>query len=303
MPVIRILSWNLWHGLDPYGGLVMSPMESPSARIHRYLEQERFLQNWKKGPTDFICLQEVNPLEVRLTHLKKKLSLVGEGALVNTGVKLGKWGLPPGLQEGLGILWDPSIKFSQFQECTLSGNARELSILGGLKGVLQFSERRKAILLEFEIEGRRIALINLHLHHGSVSNSRDLMRKKEELSVLFDWFKPRINGLDFLIICGDFNSELDPEIFGPLAHLGLIDAAERAGVSPAPTWDPRHNPLAALSGLKAKDPQAKAWDIEQHVLDHILIASPEGAKFQVHYRQYREPGMSDHFAVEAEIEL
>lgn len=296
----RIVTWNLWHGLNPYQRVLMIPMESPVARRRRLRRQIEVLSDWKNSPRDLICLQEVNPVKRQVRKLGTGLAMQGQGCVVNAGMKVARLGLPPFLEEGLAIFSGSDFSNSTYTEITLSGEACELRGPFGVSLLFQFQERRKAFVLEAESQGKKVAVINLHLHHGPDTVAENLERKKSEMRKLCEWLEPRMKNWDLMLVCGDFNCEADSPCMAPLIALGFLDSARLAGVVQAPTWDPEHNPIADQSHKLVLSPEIQAWDAGRHVFDRIYLKSsfdPESVKLSL----IREPELSDHFGVAVEI--
>jgi endonuclease/exonuclease/phosphatase family metal-dependent hydrolase len=304
---LRILSWNLWHGLDPYKPMRMSPMQSPREHADRYQGQLDVLSAWRRSPSEVMCFQEVNPVAKRFAQLSAALGRKGGTSLVNAGIKVGGFGVPWGLQEGLGILVGDGVRAPVFSEITLSGTGKEIRSSGGTPLItFQTAERRKALLMEGELEGLKIAVVDLHLHHGPDTGAENLRRKRQELERLGEWIGPRLDGWDLVAVCGDFNCGRDSACLEPLKALGFTDAAELAGVTQAPTWDPKDNRFAADSARMADREETRAWDGAAHVFDRIYLRPRPGSARPVQVsalQLLREPELSDHFGVWAELTL
>lgn len=275
----------------------MRRMETISQAESRHENQERALKSWLASSGDVICLQELNPVRARARELSEKLGMRGESALVNTGIKCGTVGIPPLLSEGLGIFAGRGFSELKFEEVLLSGSGLELH-LSFCDLTLQVAERRKALMMSGVLEGQRVVVANLHLHHGPDSTEENSQRKISELGVLRDRLDPLVKNADLALVCGDFNTDGDSKVMEPIRKMGFKDVAELAGATVPPTWDARVNPLAALSPEAATSEEARQWDATPHVFDRIYVA---GSVKQVRYSQIREPGLSDHFAVCAEI--
>lgn len=297
---IRLLSWNLWHGLNPYQRVLMIPMESPVARRRRLKRQIEVLADWKNSPRDIICLQEVNPLKRQVRKLSAGLAMQGQGSVVNAGMKVARLGLPPFLEEGLATLSGSDFVNPKYTEITLSGQARELKGPFGVSVLLQLQERRKAFVFEAECQGRKLAVVNLHLHHGPDTVSENLERKKSEVEKLCQWLEPKLKEWDLIAVCGDFNCDANSVCVAPLLALGFQDAAKLAGVIQQPTWDPELNPIAGKSHRLVESPEVQAWDAGKHVFDRVYVRSSFTLE-SVHLSLIREPDLSDHFIVAVEI--
>jgi hypothetical protein len=293
---IRICSWNLWHGLNPYGQPLMLPLESPWASLRRRELQLRELEDLKSPRAlEFFCFQEVNPFPGRLRALKRRLELEAKGCLVNAGLKVGWVGLPPFLKEGISILYSNTLRNARSDECLLSGDGREWhGPLGSLVN-LQVKERRKAFLVEGKFEGLNIAVINLHLHHGPDTIAANFKRKKAEIKALVKWIKPRLADWDLAAIVGDFNCDPDSAVVEPLDELGFTFT------SVGPTWDPENNRMISSD---SPDRAVRAWDGSPHEFDRIYLRRAGQKRVRrVRMSRVLESGLSDHFGVLAEIDV
>lgn len=292
MPRLRLLSWNLWHGLDPYAGALMSAMQSRSESRQRRARQLEALRALKRAPWDVFCLQEVNPARSRGRKIARALGLQGESTVVNAGIKLGGLGLPPGLEEGLAIFHGEGFSDVRFRETTLSGSALELGPL-----ILQGGERRKALCLDGALEGLRVVVANVHLHNGSDRDPAALGRKTREIERLVEWlFRGAAEQTPELVaVCGDFNGDPDSACMSALLSAGFVELS-----GPEPTWAPELNPLAAKSGRRARSQLAREWDSAPHVFDRIYARCARPI-LEVRHWLVREPGLSDHFASCVEI--
>lgn len=303
MQPLRILSWNLWHGLDPYQRYRMAPMELPAEHERRYRAQLQWLRSRGRGDNAVICLQEVNPLVPRFDELSGALGMEGGACLVNAGLKLGRFGVPPGLMEGLAIFAGGGFARADFEQVTLSGGALELrSARGAPLLTLQTGERRKALRFAGALGAWRVAVVNLHLHHGPDTSAPNLARKRGELARLVDWLAAGFGAWDLVAVCGDFNCDPGSPALEPLLGAGFLDSAELAGVVQAPTWSPATNPHAAGSGPRADTDAVRAWDAGEHVFDRIYLRSTRELRVRDH-EVLREAALSDHFGVAVTIEL
>jgi endonuclease/exonuclease/phosphatase family metal-dependent hydrolase len=293
---IRICTWNLWHGLNPYGQPLMLPLESPWASLRRRELQLRELEALKAPRAlEFFCFQEVNPFPRRMNVLKRRLQLEGAGCLVNAGLKVGWTGVPPFLKEGIAILHSNSLQDVRSGELVLSGEGFEWHGPFGSLLNIQWKEKRKAFLLQGTTGTLKIGVVNLHLHHGPDTVPANFKRKKAEIKTLVKWLKPQLADLDLAAIVGDFNCDPDSEVVEPLAELGFD------WESVGPTWDPENNRMISSD---SPDRKVRDWDSSPHEFDRIYLRK-SGKKRIRRVRRTRvlESGLSDHFGVLAEIDL
>jgi endonuclease/exonuclease/phosphatase family metal-dependent hydrolase len=276
----------------------------------RRIHQLERLKAWSTSPSDILCLQEVNPLRRHLQEIAQATRLMGEGTLVNAGIKLANIGLPPLLEEGLAIFAGCEFSGAEFSDHVLSGRLceRTLSLGSKLKfGLsLQLGEQRKALLFESHWKGKKIAVVNLHLHHGPDVIAANLVRKTHELHELSKWIRPQLDRWDFTVVCGDFNSDPDSSCLNPLRSMGFEDAADMkeasAKVAPSPTWDPQFNPHIRNSLHLAPSTKIRNWDGTPHRFDRFYIRSKQ-SPLKLALSQLREPELSDHYGSVLEVNL
>lgn len=158
---MRVITWNLWHGLSGGGLIKFGELESEDRRRFRFEQQVDTLE---KAQADVICLQELNPAKAMADDFAKALGMTAISIKDNAGIKWKGMGIPTNLESGLAILYRAPWKLEQRRIIKLSGSPfafhnRYMS--------LQVSESRYAVLalLSHETEGR-IWVCCLHLHHG-----------------------------------------------------------------------------------------------------------------------------------------
>lgn len=273
---LRILTQNLWHGLDHTNPYVMWPAENFAVGWHRTQAQKtglRALLETDANPEQVLqvfCLQEINPLNRKLKNLKKDLSMEGVGVPINVGIRAGEISYPLFLQDGVGILWKGGLKNPQSESRILSGSASEWKTPAPLSipVTLQLAERRGAILVSGEWAGKTFTFANLHLHNGSPAKKECSTRRSREVDTLMEWMDPWIQKSDATFISGDFNCEHGHAELSPLISAGFEEVLTALG-EPIATWDPKINPIAGAS-LSKSDAQDREWDSKAHQIDHIF---------------------------------
>lgn len=118
-PSLRILTINVWSGLDYLGVWKMGeyePAERRELRFRLLLDQLRTLK------PDLILLQEINPASVYARRLADSLSYDEIHQVCNAGIKVGPVGLPTNFKEGIAILARPSLNLQRFDVWKLSGS-------------------------------------------------------------------------------------------------------------------------------------------------------------------------------------
>lgn len=185
--MIRILTYNTWHGLTGAGTITIGELESAERRELRWQMQSRNLKFWN---FDVVGLQEVNPLGPKMNDLGRDLDRNWIATIDNEGIKIGGVGLPLNLSSGLGLLFPKHWELLQAEEWLLSGQKIQSShrvlmacgadsaILQAAKSLriplmdslssgwcLQWQEARKALAVRVRGAGIEWLFVNLHLHH------------------------------------------------------------------------------------------------------------------------------------------
>lgn len=258
---MRVLSFNLWHGLSPASPLAFEALE-PDSR--RRLREDLQLEAIQGLNPDFCFLQEVNPVHSRGPELSEGLGMEGEyqGDLV--GLKVLGVGLPFNLHSGLSLLASSRYGLKRVDAVSLSRP--------GFNWVRswaswQLKEERFALFCESLIPGvGKVLLVNTHFHHGMemtpefevvidqmcesnelkssfVSELKERLRRGDErrlqeMSVLIERVKVLEKRYSAIVICGDFNAVPNSELFHGLREVGFRDAwAEAHPEDPGYTFD------------------------------------------------------------------
>lgn len=243
---MRILTFNLWHGLSPKGALAFEALEPDGRRQLREQLQVEVLQNLNPD----ICLfQEVNPVGQKVAHLATSLGMLAEYQHDLVGTKLFGAGFPFNLQSGLAILARQSLGLRWVNAVSLS---RPGVRLVRNWASWQMREERFAIFCETLIpKWGRVLLVNTHLHHGleatpefmnqvydladelqlSPSIMADLkeriargnQRREAEFKVLLEEIERLESRYEVVLIGGDLNAEPRNAIFESLRSRGFRD--------------------------------------------------------------------------------
>ena len=95
---MKILTFNLWHGMGRRNFMAMAPLESKKDRKKRL---EAFLAAAERLRPDLICLQEANPLPALARKISLALNMDEIHQVCNAGVRNPFFGLPAGLKSGM----------------------------------------------------------------------------------------------------------------------------------------------------------------------------------------------------------
>jgi hypothetical protein len=116
---LRILTVNVWSGLDYQGTLRFGQYESTERRERRF---NSLVQEINKLNPDIIFIQEANPIDRYLPRLADRLSMEEIHQVCNEGIKLYTIGIPENFKEGIAILARPSLGLNRWDTWKLSGS-------------------------------------------------------------------------------------------------------------------------------------------------------------------------------------
>lgn len=291
---IKVLTINVWSGLDYKGIFSMSEYEDETARETRFTI---LCDELKVLNPDIIFLQEVNPTASYSSRLAELLDYDEIHQVCNAGFKIGLLGFPANLKEGNAILAKKELQLEETDAIKLSG-------LFGLHGdflSLHFDDAIFALGAKITVQGKEIILINTHLtsvqdSSGSEDRNNELSRLSDYLAELSD--KPVILG-------GDFNCTPDsPEFIRFATRNKLIDCYS-GNENEGWTWDPVNN-LNISYSLNESD--YSPGDSSLRRIDYIMINDRFGndpvKKTEVVLNKSRDNIFcSDHYGMLTELDL
>lgn len=236
---MRIVTWNLWHGLSPTEKWWFEELE-PQGR--RELRRELQEQTLKELNADIYLFQEVNPVRSRSRRLARNLDCSEHHQADAKGLKVLNIGFPLNLNSGLSILHSKKLKCLDVQVTNLSGSSPLLNDLASL----QWEENRVLIATTLEApNGALIVVANTHFHHGLelTDKLKDSLtgvpeevrgelfqrlrrgdeRRKEELEMAIGEIKRLKQKADLLIFAGDLNFSPGTENYKELQGIGFVD--------------------------------------------------------------------------------
>lgn len=244
---MRVLSFNLWHGLSPSSPLAFEALE-PDTR--RRLREDLQISTIKSLNPDFCLLQEVNPVPTRGPAVVAAIDMDGEfqGDLV--GLKVLGVGLPFNLHSGLAITAAKKFGLKRVDAISLS---RPNFNWVRMWASWQLKEERFALFCESMVPGiGKVLLVDTHLHHGMevtpdfeakidemvktfelnssfVSELKERLRRgderrRSEVAVLMSAIKKIEKKYSAVIVCGDLNANPDSELFHIFKEMGFRDA-------------------------------------------------------------------------------
>ena len=237
---MRVVTWNLWHGLSPTEKWWFEELEPQGRRELRHDLQEQVLKDLN---ADIYLFQEVNPVRSRSKRLAKALQCEEIHQADSKGLKLLSIGFPLNLNSGLSILHSKKLKCLNIQVTNLSGNTTILNDWGSL----QLAENRVLLVATFEDRdsGKIVSVANTHFHHGVEFTDKlkdsfneihgevrgELFqrlsagdeRRTQELDVALSELKRIKKKSDLFIFAGDFNFSPDTKNYQTLLGSGYVD--------------------------------------------------------------------------------
>ena len=291
---LKVLTINVWSGLDYSGIFKMSEYEDDSVREARF---SILCDELKVLDPDVIFLQEANPAPSYTSRLAELLGYNEIHQVCNAGFKIGPFGLPVNLKEGNAILAKKELRLEETDAIKLSG-------LFGLHGdalSLHFDDAIFAVAGKIEVQGKEIILINTHLSADQDSSGSE--DRSNELSCLSDYLS-ELSG-NAVILGGDLNCTPDsPELLNFMAMNRLTDCFSN-GEDAGYTWDPVNNGNVHYS---MNEENYSPGDTVSRRIDYIFINNKFGndplKKTVVVFNKSRNNIFcSDHYGVLAELGL
>jgi endonuclease/exonuclease/phosphatase family metal-dependent hydrolase len=319
---LRVVTINVWAGLDYKGSLKMGEYQDPETRGRR---TQLLLEQLRELDPDVIAVNEANKLPRYARLLAREMGYdqiyhVGLG-----GLRAGPLGLPLNLREGDVILARKELQLE-------SVGRRQLS--GGPVGnffTFHFADATQVIGGRVFVAGRELYVFNTHWHASALPTADYFQQLAERRAAgLIDarrydelvdeavegqkWrlgearktvqFIDKIAGQAPVILMGDFNAPSETEEIAVLEEAGFRDAYAEAGELPGYTWDGRQNSNIQLQ--KRAFPEDFWLEPKQQRIDYIFL---RGSGLQVEESEVvldlPAAGLypSDHFGVLADFQV
>jgi endonuclease/exonuclease/phosphatase family metal-dependent hydrolase len=153
---LRILSINVWSGLDYQGKIHFGEFESPERREIRF---QALLAQARSLKPDVIFIQEANPVRLFASRFADSLNMDEIHNVSLAGIKFGMVGFPTNFKEGLIILGNPSLCLEKIDTWKLSGS---FGFFGDAV-TIHFDESNFALVGKILIHDTPAYLLNVHL--------------------------------------------------------------------------------------------------------------------------------------------
>jgi len=335
---LKIVTLNLWSGLDYHGTLSMGEYETPE---HRELRFQLMLQGMESERPDIIALQEANPVHSVASRLADSLGYDAVWQRVNSGLKFGPFGVPWNLNEGLVLLARKGLKI-EFQDVWDLG--RQPGVFGNTFS-FHSSEENIALVAKIVYRGIPVYLINVHtmavvpVDSSSTAMFAEILKKEgvtqerhaqymseyrtagktigQQLDLLAAYIADRTQGTP-KIVAGDFNVASGSVLMKRfLQKTCLVDISSQPDGNVHNSWDPERNTNIAHSRDSVDASRDRlsplellsAWhDGYPRTIDYILVDSalavtaPSKARF-VFDSAKEGVYVSDHFGLSAQVRV
>ena len=335
---MKILTFNLWHGLARTGRVRLKSAEAPGKKD---LRLNGFLRLARDAQPDLILVQEANPAQGTARRIASFLGMNEIHKVSNAGMKF-VIGFPPSYRSGLVILARKELGLKRIGAFKLPGSGFGRT---GDRFSFQLSEHRYALAGRIQWEGRPLVLVNAHLHHtlpldhatrdklnqarrrgllSSEENRRIVAqidklvdRRRAQVRFLADSLRDRFGGSP-VILGGDFNADPDSPKIRELLARGFLDTFALKGTGPGHTWDPGRNGnakrsagafmSATRSNKEIRDILASR-DLNPRRIDYIFLNKAFAGEQVLASELFaveplsRELHCSDHFGVLTTIEF
>lgn len=339
---LRVLTINVWSGLDYEGILRMGEYESKERREKRF---QLLVKEIKAVEPDVIFLQEANPVGRYSSRLARALKFDSIYQVALGGIKIGPLGIPVNLKEGNAILARPELRLKLQDVWKLSGS---FGLFGGIF-TCHFDEAVFALAGRILVDSTPVFVVNTHLvaspppeadaadklkkmtqsgevtekeYQRALKRSKEVHdRRKKEVRTLLRKMNQLPKGSP-VILGGDFNARVQSQEIGWLLKekpegLHFIDTGNRPEDDSVYTWDPVANKNIHLSRQagREKDEKSKGYDVLSRLheripkrIDYIFLSSHFAPEDVDDYRivfTSAESGVhvSDHYGVLSEVSM
>jgi endonuclease/exonuclease/phosphatase family metal-dependent hydrolase len=265
-----VLTYNMWHGLNPDGNLRFGEYETKSQREARL---QCFYHYARQLNPDLLFLEEVNPAPGRAKRMARDLGYDYTFLIDNAGIKIGSLGIPTNLRSGLAILAKKDLRLRSLGGRKLSGPFGWINRWCSL----QTEEFRYALAAEVFVNKRRVLLMSAHLHHGPEADA-EIRAAVAQLAAQGKITQARAKGViaDFNLASKRRRQELENAI-AFARELGLDDSPvlfagdfNASPDSPELAWFKRD--LGFQSVTKDDDPASMlmTWDHQRNPNTHFF---------------------------------
>ncbi len=331
---VRVVTVNVWSGLDYHGAIRFGEYESRERREARF---RTLIRDLRSVAPDVLFIQEANPADEFSARLADSLGLDEIHQVSNAGVKVAGFGPPLNFEEGIATLARKDLRIKEYSVWKLSGSFG----LFGDDVTLNFDEAEFAQVGTVTLREGRVFLVNVHLsstpppdstllaeltaaRDGRVISRSDssmaqakleagATRRKDEVARLLEFIRGLPPG-DPVILGGDFNAKPASDEIKMIVNSGLFPDAERT-VCTGFTWDPGRNSNIAYSTrlvdasghrFDFDDTLSALYDTRGRTIDYIFFSkhfdsSGISRAHVIHDSDDEALTSSDHFGIMSDV--
>lgn len=339
---LKVVTINVWSGLNYEGTLKMGEYESKEVRMGRY---NLLVKELKRLDPDVVAINEANLLPRYARRLAKDLDMDRIHSVGLGGIHFGYVGIPVNFREGDAILARKGLKLKSLGRKRLSGG-------GIINNFMTFhlTDACQIIGGVIELDGKDVYIFNTHTHasppnepwfmerleearaEGRLTEEglktakesvvEDQKWRMDEIEKLLEWISETVPKGKPVILVGDFNAEIETVEMRQVIDAGYIDTYAAANPNLAGyTWNPETNlniityydakasrTISEADGASPKKIADKLDDFIQKRLDFIFVSEGIGAENVIGSAVVldREEGgqhPSDHYGVMSVINI
>jgi endonuclease/exonuclease/phosphatase family metal-dependent hydrolase len=287
---LKVMTLNIWSGLDYKGTVTMGLYESDQTREARY---QALISEIKEKDPDIIGLNEVNARNGFLRRLTDDLNYDAIFHVGVSGLKIGTIGIPWNLREGDAVLAKKGFNLQEVGRQQLSGG-------GFIWNYASFhlDDATQVLVGKITVNNKTIYAAVTHFHasppdlpeyrkliaeysetYGYSESESEKTKvlltenqewRNKEFTLLDEYLSEVVPAGEPLIVLGDFNADSSwPEI-KRFQNKGYLDTFAAVNKEPKYTWDANENQNIQTHYLK--DLNQKRATLYSH-LDDTLTAS------------------------------
>ncbi len=267
---LRILTINVWSGLD-YKGVIRMGEYEPAER--RKLRFQALLREIQEINPDIIFIQEANPVAKYSAKLADSLGFDEIHQVCMAGIKFGPLGIPANFKEGMAILARPTLNLRNQDVWKLSGS---FGIYGDAI-TIHFDESIFLLVGKINVHDTPVYLVNVHLassppedtqlasKFGSLVEENKLgkeefsegtkiwesrvKRRTKEMEKLLK-FISKLPAESPVIVAGDFNDIPNSRAIQLIQSNEFFDVYPFGHPNRLFSWDPGNNENISFSSRK-----------------------------------------------------
>ena len=339
-PTLKVMTFNVWHGLRSGESRKKFPGEEPERAAERFKWQ---IEEIKRLDPDVLLFQEINKNQPQSRRYAEALGYDEIHKVTSCGLHLGAiYKIPRNVNDGIAILAKPELGLERVGKTRLSGNAMCSATWG-----FQTKESRYALFGSIIVDGRRVLLATTHLaapafapkdfdqqleklvddgeltaeQRDEIVDVRDRKldrntRESQKLVQEIARHQARLadgGSKPVAILGGDFNAESDKPGFAKIQAAGLTEVANGPDFH---TWNPvinhenysigtkRHFSLPTFDNPTVEAMLNQRNDTPRQI-DHLFVSEGiEKASAEMVMNEAKD-GIypSDHFGILATLKL